>query len=78
MEGFHVALFRNAGALAALRYGAALPLGMLSRLPSVEIRRAQHVALQADGVPAQADGDAAGCLPLSIGAAPRAMRIVVP
>jgi YegS/Rv2252/BmrU family lipid kinase len=77
-EGFHVALFRNAGALAALRYGAALPLGLLSRLPSVEIRRAGHVALQADGVPAQADGDAAGWLPLEIGPAPRPMRIVVP
>jgi hypothetical protein len=36
------------------------------------------VALQADGVPAQADGDAAGWLPLEIGPAPRPMRIVVP
>lgn len=77
-EGFHVALFREAGALAALRYGAVLPLGLLSRMPSVELRRARQVVLEGAGIPAQADGDAAGCLPVAIGPAPRPMRIVVP
>jgi diacylglycerol kinase family enzyme len=77
-EGFHVAMFRGAGAWAAMRYGAALPLGLLPRLPSVEIRRAATVRLEGAAVPAQADGDAAGCLPVSIGPAPRPMRIVVP
>ncbi|CAH0255049.1 diacylglycerol kinase family protein [Roseomonas sp. CECT 9278] len=77
-EGFHVVLFRDAGVLAAMRYGAALPLGLLSRLGSVEIRRASHVMLDGPGIPAQADGDAAGCLPVTIGAAPKPMRIVVP
>uniref|UniRef100_UPI0018DFDE76 diacylglycerol/lipid kinase family protein n=1 Tax=Roseomonas rosulenta TaxID=2748667 RepID=UPI0018DFDE76 len=77
-EGFHVALFRSAGALAALRYGAALPLGLLPRLRSVEIRQASEVRLDGAGIPVQADGDAAACLPVAIGAAPKPMRIVVP
>lgn len=77
-EGFHVAMFRDAGALAALRYGAALPLGLLPRLRSVEIRRASELRLDGAGIPVQADGDAAACLPVAIGAAPRPMRIVVP
>jgi diacylglycerol kinase (ATP) len=77
-EGFHVALFRDAGVLAAMRYGAALPLGLLPRLRGVEIRQAAAVRLDGGSIPAQADGDAAGCLPVVIGAAPRPMRIVVP
>lgn len=77
-EGFHVALFRDSGALAALRYAAALPLGLLPRLPGVELVRAREVALDGAGIPAQADGDAAGHLPATIGPAPRPMRIVVP
>jgi diacylglycerol kinase (ATP) len=77
-EGFHVALFRDAGVLAAMRYGAALPLGLLPRLPGVDLIRAGTVRLAGTGVPAQADGDAAGALPVEIGPAPRPMRIVVP
>lgn len=77
-EGFHVALFRDAGMLAAMRYGAALPLGMLPRLRGVEIIRAESVDLHCAGIPAQADGDAAGCLPVAITAAAKPLRIVVP
>ncbi len=77
-EGFHVALFRDAGMLAAMRYSAALPLGMLPRLRGVEIIRADSVRLACEGIPAQADGDAAGCLPVTITAAAKPMRIVVP
>ncbi|MBR0650241.1 diacylglycerol kinase family lipid kinase [Roseomonas terrae] len=77
-EGFHVALFRDAGVLAAMRYGAALPLGLLPRMRGVEIRCAETVRLEGPDLPAQADGDAAGCLPVMIGPAPRPMRIVVP
>jgi YegS/Rv2252/BmrU family lipid kinase len=77
-EGFHVALFRDAGVLAAMRYGAALPLGLLPRLRGVEVLRARSVRLEGNGIPVQADGDATGCLPVTIEAAPRPMRIVVP
>jgi YegS/Rv2252/BmrU family lipid kinase len=76
--GFHLALFRDGGALAALRYGAALPLGLLPRLPSVSLRRVREVRLAGEGVPVQADGDAAGMLPSFIGPAPQPLRIVVP
>jgi YegS/Rv2252/BmrU family lipid kinase len=77
-EGFHVALFRGSGVLAAMRYGAALPLGLLPRLPSVEIRRAAEVRIEGPGIPVQADGDPAAWLPVAIGPAPKPMRIVVP
>ena len=77
-EGFHVALFRDAGVMAAMRYGAALPLGLLPRLRGVEILRAGGVRLTGEAIPVQADGDAAGRLPVTITAAPRPMRIVVP
>lgn len=77
-EGFHVVLFRESGMLAAMRYGAALPLGLLPRMRGVEILRATELRLEGEGIPAQADGDAAGTLPVAIGPAPRPMRIVVP
>ncbi|MBR0681040.1 diacylglycerol kinase family lipid kinase [Roseomonas eburnea] len=77
-QGFHVVLFREAGTLAAMRYGAALPLGLLPRMRGVEIRRAAELRLEGEEVPAQADGDAAGVLPVAIGPAPKPMRIVVP
>lgn len=78
VEGFHVVLLRDAGALAAMRYGAALPFGLLPRLRGVEILRGRMVELRGEGIPAQADGDAAGFLPARIAPAPRPMRIVVP
>ncbi len=77
-EGFHVALFRDAGVLAAMRYGAALPLGLLPRMRGVEILRAGEIALQGADIPAQADGDAAGFLPSFVAPAPQPMRIVLP
>lgn len=77
-EGFHVALFGHGGVLAAMRYGAALTLGMLPRLPSVSLLHAQEVGLAGAAIPVQADGDAAGMLPAWIGPAPQPMRIVVP
>ena len=77
-EGFHVSLFRDAGALAALRYGAALPLGLLPRMGGVEIIPARRLRLAGGQIPVQADGDAAGHLPNEIGPAPMPMRIVVP
>ena len=77
-EGFHAVLFRDAGVVAAMRYGAALPLGLLPQMRGVEIRQATAVRLEGGSIPAQADGDGAGCLPATITAAPRPMRIVLP
>ncbi len=80
-RGFQVALFRGAGPARAALYGAALPLDLLPRLPGVEIRRAARVhllAAPAGPVPAQADGDSAGLLPVEIEDAPGPLRVMLP
>ena len=67
LPGFSVVLFERAGIAAALRAGAALPLNRLSRLPGVTRLRASSVAFAAPaGLPAQSDGDAAGCTPMHV------------
>ncbi len=75
--GFQVAVFPNGGAFHALGYGAALPLGLLPRLKTVELRRATAIRLEGVGIPAQADGDAAQVLPVEIVDAPVPMRVLV-
>ncbi|MBE9603803.1 diacylglycerol kinase family lipid kinase [Acetobacteraceae bacterium H6797] len=79
--GFHVAIFEEHGragsaALAALA-GAALPLGLLPRLPGMSLHRAQSVEMRGAGVPAQMDGDKAGLLPCRIESAGRALPVMV-
>ncbi len=77
--GFQVVLFRHPGALHATLAGAALPLGLIARLPGVEILPAHRIALHAaEAVPIQADGDPAGRLPVEIADAPWPLRILVP
>ena len=59
--GFTVALFGAGGTLAALGYGAALPLNLLPHAPGLSLLRGREIEISAEGcVPAQADGDAAG------------------
>jgi diacylglycerol kinase family enzyme len=77
--GFQVVIFRRPGALQAALAGAALPLGLIPRLPGVEIVAARRVLLDADGaVPVQADGDPAGALPVEVVDAPGLLRILLP
>ncbi len=77
--GFRVVLFRRAGPFAAALAGAALPLGLIPRLPGVTIHAAREVRLDAAArVPVQADGDAAGALPVAITDAAGPLRILVP
>ena len=76
-RGFTVALFDRSGPAAALLYGAALPLNLLPRMPGLRLLRAAEVAILSAQVPAQTDGDAAGCGPLLVRDAPTAIRIVV-
>ncbi|MBB3174122.1 YegS/Rv2252/BmrU family lipid kinase [Endobacter medicaginis] len=71
--GFAVVMFERSGRGAALAYGAALPLDLMTRIPGIRRIRAHEVVIDARaGLPAQADGDAAGATPLRItdGAAP--------
>ncbi len=76
-RGFTVALFERSGPLAALLYGAALPLDLLPRMPGLRLLHAEDVAIASEAVPAQTDGDAAGCTPLLVRDAPTAIRVVV-
>jgi diacylglycerol kinase (ATP) len=75
--GFSVALFGAQGPCAALMYGAALPLNLLPRAPGLRLMRANRVDILDDsGMPAQADGDAAGLAPLWVRDAPASIEVV--
>ena len=74
--GFTVALFERSGPWSALMYGAALPLGLLPGAPGLRLVRASRVEISG-GAPAQADGDPAGCVPVSIRDASAPISVVV-
>ncbi len=75
--GFSVVLFGYTGPVAALMYGAALPVGLLGRAPGVKHVRARRVEVIGSAlIPAQADGDAAGFSPLSVADAPAPIQVV--
>ena len=74
--GFTVALFDATGPLAALIYGAALPLRLVGRMPGLRLIRARHVEI-GTVVPAQADGDPIGSAPLTVADAPGPIRVIV-
>lgn len=73
--GFSVALFDRAGPLSTLAYGAALPLGLLRRMPGVRLLRAREISFGDHR--AQTDGDPAGSGPLVVSDAPAPIRVVV-
>jgi len=76
--GFHVALLHRGGACGAMLAAAALPLGLLPRLPGLELRRASRVTLGGADIPVQADGDPAGRLPVRIEDAPSPIALLMP
>lgn len=75
--GFTVALFQGAGPWTALRCAAALPFDLLSQVPGLRLVRASHIEFDSDNVPAQADGDPAGCGRMSITDAAAPIQVVV-
>ena len=76
--GFSVILFDRSGPGAAMMYGAALPLNLLGRAPGVRHIRARRIDfLQNEAVPAQTDGDRAGCAPLWVSDAPGPIQVVM-
>jgi YegS/Rv2252/BmrU family lipid kinase len=78
LPGFSVVLFDRHGPAATLVYGAALPLDLLGRAPGVRHVRAQRIDfIGSNALPAQADGDTAGCTPLRITDAPAPIQVVV-
>ena len=76
-KGFTVALFDRAGPLAALGYGAALPLNLIPRMPGIRLLQAHRVEIRSPGIPAQADGDAAGAGPLTVTDADAPVNVVI-
>jgi diacylglycerol kinase (ATP) len=75
--GFTVALFGRTGPLAALMYAAALPLNLLPCAPGMRLLRASRVEILHGAAPAQADGDPAGCVPVSVRDAAAPIEVVV-
>jgi diacylglycerol kinase (ATP) len=76
--GFTVVLFDRGGPGAAMMYGAALPLNLLGHAPGVRRVRANRVDfISNQPVPAQADGDPAGCGVTSVTNARAPIQVVV-
>ncbi len=76
--GFSVVLFDRRGPAAALMYGMALPLDLLSRAPGLRNVRAARIEFIGNAaIPAQSDGDPAGDAPLAVTDAPHAIDVVM-
>ncbi len=76
--GFQVVLFEQPGPLAALRAGAALPLGRLPRCPGVRIVPGRHVEFLGNApIMAQCDGDALPAAPLALYDAEAPLSLIV-
>jgi diacylglycerol kinase (ATP) len=75
----HLVLFGSTGRGAALRYLAALPLGLTHRLRDVTILRTQSLSVHAPvGMPVEGDGDVLAHLPVTIRVSDRPILVVQP
>jgi diacylglycerol kinase (ATP) len=77
-DDFHVVALQQPRRSDAIRHAAALPLGLLPRLPEVQLLRASVISIAGADGPLQADGDAAGLLPAQVAPASELIRVVVP
>ncbi|MCU0889953.1 MAG: diacylglycerol kinase family lipid kinase [Rubritepida sp.] len=76
--GFTLLAARRGGAGATLLAAAALPLDLMHRMPFVTRREVQALEIAGEGVPVQADGEAAGFLPLRVTAASAPLEVIIP
>ena len=73
---FQVVLFRKGGRLAVMRYGLALLLDIVPRLPDVDIVEGQSIEIEGpSGEPVQGDGDIVASLPLRVAVADRLLWV---
>ena len=76
---FQVCLFTRGGRWAVLRYGIALALGFLPRLPDYRIVRGRRVTIDGpSGDPVQGDGDIIAALPVGIELDRAPLRLITP
>jgi YegS/Rv2252/BmrU family lipid kinase len=76
-KGFTVAMANADGPFATMAYGMALPLNLMPKMRGVRLIRAEHIEISSLGIPAQADGDAAGAGPVVVHDAPTPISVVV-
>lgn len=80
---FEICLFRMGGRIGASRATVALALGLLHRLPEIELVRGREVSItgidaSGDGEPVQADGDIVATLPVHVRIGSRAIPLILP
>lgn len=76
---FEICLFKMGGRIGALRATMALTLGLLQKLPEIELVRGREIVIAgADNEPVQADGDIAATLPAHVRIGSRAIPLIVP
>ncbi|MEK9968368.1 MAG: diacylglycerol kinase family protein [Ferrovibrio sp.] len=76
---FEVCLFKMGGRIGALRATIALTLGLLHKLPEIELVHGRDISITGvDGEPVQADGDIAATLPANVRIGSRAIPLIVP
>jgi len=74
-----VCLLERGGWRHVLRYGAALVLGRLSKLPDVRIETGSAIRIDGpEGLPVQGDGDIVAHLPVEIGVSEKTLELLVP
>lgn len=79
LPGLVACSFAHGGAWAALLAGAALPLGLLPRLPGFSARPVATATIAGPaGLPVQADGDLAGLTPVTVRGAAMPIPVVIP
>lgn len=77
--GLVVCVFERGGWWPALCAGAALPLGLLPRLPGLAQHRVAALEIAGpSGLPVQADGDLIGATPVAVSDAESRIAVVVP
>lgn len=76
---FEICLFKMGGRIGAARATLALTLGLLQKLPEIELVRGRQVEITGPaGEAVQADGDIAATLPATVSIGTRAVPLIVP